>query len=70
MGLPPLVVDGFEYVSRGKPVLLILPTGDVVEFATEEGAMAYLESGRRAQAVNADQSTIFSLRNGEWVQLV
>ena len=70
MELPPLVVGGFEYVPKGKPVLLILPTGAVVEFATEEGAMAYLESGLRAQAVNADQSTIFSLRNGEWVQLV
>ena len=67
--LPPLVLEDFQYVPKAKPVLLMLPSREVMEFSTIESAMNYLESARRMNATGAQDTALFSLQNGEWVRL-
>lgn len=67
--IPTLEIGEFKYTPRNKPVLLIYPTGQVTEFGTVEAARTYLQSARRLSIAGADQCTIFSLENGQWVQV-
>ena len=67
--LPPLVLGDFQYVPKAKPVLLLLPSGDVMEFSTEQSATEYLESARRMGAAGAQETALFSLQNGKWTRL-
>ena len=67
--LPPLVLGDFQYVPKAKPVLMLLPSGDVMEFNTVESAADYLDSARRVGAAGAQDTALFSLRNGEWIRL-
>jgi hypothetical protein len=67
--LPPLVLEDFQYVPKGKPVLLLLPSGDVIEFSTVQSASDYLESARRMSAAGAQDAALFSFQNGAWVRL-
>lgn len=66
--LPPLVLDDFSYCSQNKPALLLTPSGYVFEFSNSDAATAYLENARRAGANAAGESTVYCLREGEWVR--
>ena len=66
--MPPLEAGDFTYVSKGKSVLLIFPTGDVSEFSSVEAAAIYLDAGRRAGSPGAAQTTLFAFQDGEWRQ--
>ena len=68
-GLPPLVLGEFEYVPKGKPVLLLFPSGEVIEFSAVETALSYLENARQSGASGAAETTLFSFSDGQWVQL-
>jgi hypothetical protein len=66
--LPPLVLGDFRYTPQDKPNLVVLPSGDVMEFGSLELAVLYLEMGRRAEAPGAEQSAVFFLQDGKWVR--
>ena len=67
--IPTLEIGEFRYTPKNKSVLLIYPTGQVTEFSTVEAAQTYLQSALRLSIPGADQCTIFSLENGQWVQV-
>jgi hypothetical protein len=66
--LPPLVLGDFVHVPKEKPNLLVLPSGDVMEFHTLESAVSYLETARRAKARDAEAAAVFFLQNGQWTR--
>jgi hypothetical protein len=69
MQMPPFRFGEITYEPKGKPVVLLFPSGDAFEFNSPEGARDYLESARRAGAVGADQTTMFQFQHGEWYQV-
>jgi hypothetical protein len=69
MELPPFTFGEVTYVPKGKPVVLLFPSGDAFEFNSVEGATDYLNSARRAGAPGAEQTGLFQYTNGQWYQI-
>ena|ERR1043165_4724050 len=65
--LPPFTFGTCSYIST-KPVLLLLPSGSVIEFSTFETALAYLDSARQGGAAGAHEARIFVFESGAWVE--
>ncbi len=69
MALPAFSFGEITYQPKGKPVVLLFPSGDAFEFNSVEGAVDYLNSARRAGAVGAEQTALFEYKHGQWYQL-
>jgi hypothetical protein len=69
MEMPPFMFGELTYTPKGKPVVLLFPSGDSFEFNSVESARDYLESARRAGAVGAVQTALFQYQHGQWYQL-
>ena len=67
--MPSFRFGEITYEPKGKPVVLLFPSGDAFEFNSPEGARDYLESARRAGAMGAEQTTMFQFQHGEWYQV-
>jgi hypothetical protein len=65
--MPPFVLEGCTYIPS-KPVLLVLPSGRIIEFGTIETAATYLDSARRCGATGADETKLFVLESGRWLE--
>jgi hypothetical protein len=48
--MPALKLGEVEHDSKGKPILLIFPSGDSIGFGPIENASAYLSSAHQAGA--------------------
>jgi hypothetical protein len=68
-GVPALKLGEFEHDSKGKPILLIFPSGDSIGFSTIENASAYLSSAHRAGLTNPEEVRLFQWRDGDWVEI-
>jgi hypothetical protein len=69
MELPAFTFGEITYSPKGKPVVLMFPSGDSFEFNSVEGARDYLHSARRAGALGAEETALFEWRHGQWYQL-
>ena len=64
--LPPLRIGAFHYEPKGKPVLLILLSGDVIEFGSIDGAENYLRSARNGAMAGSEQAMVYYFQGDRW----
>ena len=68
----PLILHPTTLDAPQKPVVLLLPTGGICEFASLENAQAYLTTAKKAGARAADDAALFSydFKKKEWKRVV
>jgi len=62
-------IGAFRYEPKAKPALLILLSGDVIEFNSIDRAEAYLRSARNAAMAGSEEAMTYYFQDNRWPRI-